>query len=104
VSIQWKIRKWEHEIGGKEEWAMFVAPDADRTFQNAGSLLLSTEEAADLTAKLADKPAEFSNDLTAEEYNRLMEFLMEWSEQDLEALKLADMVKNKFGASARKRR
>lgn len=86
---------------------LFVAPGPDRTYQRAGEVVLTAEEAADFNARMKQAPAgqqqEFSNDLTAEEYNRLMEYLMEWSAMDSEALFLANMVKNKFGASVRRR-
>ena len=97
----WKIRRIAHPDAPKlsAEVQVFCAPSLGKTFQLTGQLRLTKEEADDFEARLTAKPAP---DLNAEEYNRLMEFLMEWAEHDLEALKLADMVKNKFGASVRK--
>jgi hypothetical protein len=94
-------------LAGPERWpenntdavSVFIAPQADRTFQKAGVLRLTEKEFAELDGKLN---ASESRDLTAEEYNRLQTFLMEWAEQDTEALYLAEIVRRKFGASSRR--
>ena len=103
---EWKVRRLAHPEAAKlsAEVQVFCAPTVGRTMQLTGQLRLTKEEADEFEAKLTGKQEEkpFSNDLTAEEYNRLMEYLMEWATNDTEALYLADMVRKKFGASARR--
>jgi hypothetical protein len=100
---EWKVRRLAHPEAAKlsAEVQIFVAPTIGRTMQLTGQLRLTKEEADELEAKLTGKK-EYSADLTAEEYNRLQQFLIEWSEQDAEALYLAEIVRRKFGASVRR--
>lgn len=102
----WKIRRIAHPNAPKlsAEVQVFCSPGLGQTFQLTGQLRLTKEEADEFEARLTAKPQPEAPDLNPEEYQKLMEFLVEWSEQDLTALHLAEMVKNKFGASVRKRR
>lgn len=105
MSLIWKVKRDAHpEASGVSADTRVFVGSLGRTMQLTGQLRLTKEEADELEAALTRKAERNPDqDLTAEEYNSLMEFLMEWSEQDVTALKLADMVKNKFGASVRKR-
>jgi len=97
----------EFKLAGPERWpasgteavTVFVAGQSNRTYQKSGVLRLTEAEFAELDGKLNGPEP---RDLTAEEYNRLQTFLMEWAEQDTEALYLAEIVRRKFGASSRR--
>jgi hypothetical protein len=94
------------KLAGPDEWpktgthavTVFVAGQSNRTYQNAGTLRLTEAEFAELDLKFNA----VERDLTAEEYNRLQDFLTEWAENDTEALYLAEIVRRKFGASSRR--
>lgn len=103
TKFEWKIRT----VGENDGYLMagttvFVAANPGETYQNVGRLVLSPEEAADLERRIKESDEPKAPDLTGEEYNQLMNHLL--SNGTREGILLSEILRSKFGASARRRR
>ncbi|QOP66207.1 hypothetical protein SEA_DANIELLEIGNACE_67 [Arthrobacter phage DanielleIgnace] len=111
MSLIWKVKRDAHpEASGVSADTRVFVGTLGRTMQLTGQLRLTKEEADELEAALTRKAERApEHDLTAEEYNTVQEALMarvgsSWDPQETKRLILiADSIKDKFGASVRKR-